>query len=143
MKLIRKEYHIIETFSEVEISYDDFERLSKLEDNDSFEERIYELFNNFQVIVSGDYSNELEIVDFKLPEQSESLGGFTIIDDNDNQRIFGCDMYRLDALLNNSSILTFLDPSTMKTFYWDYSEIKKFENIKQCLRDIKIDDILK
>ena len=138
-KIIRKEFHIIETYSEIEVTDEELIRLSLL-DEDEYNDEMFELFeNNFRINVSTKDRFDIESIKFNIPEQSESLGYIDIID--------GCiienDLYNVISILRNDYEMELINNKTLKTFYWDYSDLDRQEDLKSYIRDQKINNILK
>ena len=141
--IIRKEYYIIETFSEIEVNDKELKRLSDL-DEDEYEDEMFDKFRDGFKIFSSDCDdyglyeeNGLTEKKFERPEQSEYLGGIDIIVGRNDS-----------AIINNnlSNVFNELDPlldkKTLKTFYWDYSKYKIL-NIKEFIRSIKLNKLFK
>lgn len=138
-KIIRKEFHIIETYSEIEVTDEELIRLSLL-DEDEYNDEMFELFeNNFRINVQSKDGFDIESIKFKLPEQSELLGHIDIID--------GCvienNLYNVTSILRNDYEMELINNKTLKTFYWDYSNLDRQEDLKSYIRDQKINNILK
>lgn len=138
-KIIRKEFHIIETYSEIEVTDEELIRLSLL-DEDEYNDEMFELFeNNFRINVSTKDGLDLEDVKFKLPEQSECLGHIDIIDDN----IIENDLYNVISILRNDYKMELINNKTLETFYWDYSNLNRHKDLKSYIREQKINQLLK
>ena len=143
-KLRRIEFHIIETYSEIEMTEEEFIELSNLpndEDNDDYCYKMIDLFEGkYKINVPTSDRTELEPVEFKLPEQSQYLGHIDMVDDC----IIENSIYDVKALhTNNITELDLLNNKTLKTFYWDYSSLDKYNDIKSYIRNHKINNILK
>jgi hypothetical protein len=134
MKLKRREYYIVEVFSEVEVSEEELTLLSNM-DEDEYQDYTYDLFDGkFKYYTTNDEYDFIEY-DFKYPEVGEWLSSFDTISDN----------FIINKSLNDVVVgknIHLIDSETLKTFYWDYSNLKEM-NIKSFLREKKINDLLK
>lgn len=132
MKLKRREYYIIETFSEVEITEEEMILLSNMDEN-QYDDYTYDLFEDkFKYYTSN--GDDLVEYEFKYPEVGEYLGSFDVISD---------DEVIIDKNINNVSInnIILLDSKSLKTFYWDYTNLKETD-IKSFIRENKLNKIL-
>ncbi len=141
--IIRKEFYIIETFSEIEVNDKELKRLSEL-DKDEYEDELSDKFRDGFKIYSSDSDdyglygeNTLTEKKFEIPEQNEYLGSIDIIVGRNDSGIIN---NNLTNVYNELDPL--LDKKTLKTFYWDYSKYKIF-NIKGFIRSVKLNKLLK
>lgn len=144
-KITRKQFLIVEIENTIEIEDSELERISNLEDDDRGE-IIDDLFcdSQYKFYKSiNDYTSDqcLELFDFEVPEYSEYLGQFDIIQDENEQFIVESDIYDVNYKDLNGVSRILINGDTLKTFYWDYSDIKRTD-YKSYVRDQKINNIL-
>lgn len=53
------------------------------------------------------------------------------------------DLYNVISILRNDYEMELINNKTLKTFYWDYSDLDRQEDLKSYIRDQKINNILK
>lgn len=141
--IIRKEFYIIETFSEIEVNDKELKRLSEL-DKDEYEDEMSHRFSDGFKIYSSDgdsydlYGESMLIEKkFEMPEQNEYLGNIDIIVGRNDSGIIN---NNLTNVYNELDPL--IDKKTLKTFYWDYSKYK-ISNIKGFIRSVKLNKLFK
>lgn len=143
--IIRKEYHIIETYTKVDVIND--EQLNEIYEGD---DRIIDtLIDNSEryAVIADEY--DINDVPFEMP-LSKKLGYIDFIFDEKDIDDFTADVPASSSIIdynfyNNLENLKinneeFID-SNKKTFMWDYSKIPLYD-VKSYIRNNKINKII-